>query len=121
MPLIVKDIIKQEPASSTTDGSSSFASIRDKALKNSNIPQTQAIINKVAQIDPQTSRDLENASREAERLRAEILELKRARQALHKAKEEDLEQGVSLVVDGEKRKVAKTSRYLLDMLTLDDQ
>jgi len=31
------------------------------------------------------------------------------------------EKGVSLLVNGEKRKVSKTSKYLLDMLTLDDQ
>ncbi len=121
MPLIVKDLKMQEPSLTNSNEGSSFASIREKALKNSNITQTQAIINKIAQIDPQRSKDLENASNEAERLRAEILELKRSRQALHKVREENLEQGVSLVVNGEKRSVSKTSKYLLDMLTLDDQ
>jgi len=156
MPLIVKEIVKQEKNLLKKDEAYSFASIREKA--SSNLKTTQPIIginkfvqkqshsasnlqlktvktdiekteavktsaekNNTTQIDPQISRNIENASREAERLRAEILELKRARQALQKAKDEDLEQGVSLVVDGEKRKVAKTSRYLLDMLTLDDQ
>jgi hypothetical protein len=120
MPIIVKNTVQQERVQ-RTEPTSSFAEIRQKALKQSNIPQTEAIVKKVATLDPKTSRELEEAAKEADRLRSEILELKRARQALQQAKESEREVGVALVVDGEKKKVSKTSKYLLDMLTLDDQ
>lgn len=121
MPLIVNNNVKQEKAERLPEKGSSFADIRQKALQQSNIPQTESIVKKVATIDPKTSKELEEAAREAERLRSEILELKRTRQALQQAKESEREVGVALVVDGEKKKVSKTSKYLLDMLTLDDQ
>lgn len=58
---------------------------------------------------------------EAEALRDEICQLKKARDELKKANGREREGGVELVVNGERKKVSKTSRYLLDMLTLDDQ
>jgi hypothetical protein len=121
MPLVVKNTVKQEKVEKPTEKSSSFAEIRQKALQQSNIPQTNSIVKKVATIDPKTSKELDEAAKEAERLRSEILELKRARQSLQQAKESEREVGVALVVDGERKKVSKTSKYLLDMLTLDDQ
>lgn len=123
MPLIVKSVVKQEVVQKKTEpsSSSSFDEIRRKAMQQSNVPQTEAIIKKVASVDPKTSKDLDEASKEADRLRSEILELKRARDALRQSKEEERGVGIALVVDGERKKVSKTSKYLLDMLTLDDQ
>lgn len=121
MPLVVKNTVKQERVQKPSEPTSSFAEIRQKALQQSNAPQTASIVKKVASIDPKTSKELDEAAKEAERLRSEILELKRTRQALQQAKESERDVGVALVVDGERKKVSKTSKYLLDMLTLDDQ
>lgn len=103
MPIIFK---KQEEKPKEAKALS-FEDLRQKAMQRSAYSSSDI--------------ELDASAKEADRLRLEILELKRSRNELQKAKEREREKGVSLTVDGEKRKVSKTSRYLLDMLTLDDQ
>jgi len=119
MPLIVNTIVKQEEV--PKEPLSSFAELRELALQQANLTRAEVLSQAIVEVDPKLSKQLEEAAEEAQRLKREISDLKKVREALRQAKENERETGVALVVDGERKKVSKTSKYLLDMLTLDDQ
>lgn len=104
MPLILKaPIVKSEPKELLP--STSLEKLRSTAVERKKLDVPMEISN----------------NQEAVALRDEIRQLKQVRDELKKANGREREGGVELVVNGERKKVSKTSRYLLDMLTLDDQ
>lgn len=96
MPLIVKKVAEvkiEEPVFYNT-----YSSLA--ALRNRNTPTVEP--------DPEPPEQIEETINEIIPVQEEQVEV-------------EVKKGVSLVVDGKERKVSKTSKYLLDMLTLDDQ